>query len=169
MGRARQVGLKNGQGMTKSMSTEILHQYNKQPIHVRSRAEQWELPRTEIELTGKLGEGDGGVIFYAHWRGLDVVAKMLKTDADESVPYTCPLHLRPLSRILPPCVAPPPPHSQSRSNPCSGIVPHSKGRKSRARTGCWRSHVAKPVHLIITMIQWIRTIRLSIKNSLCWR
>jgi len=77
------VGMKNGQGMTKSMSAEILHQYNKQPIHVRSRAEQWELPRTEIELTGKLGEGDGGVIFYAHWRGLDVVAKMLKTDSDE--------------------------------------------------------------------------------------
>lgn len=58
-----------------------------QPIHVRSRAEQWELPRTEIELTGKLGEGDGGVIFYAHWRGLDVVAKMLKTDSDECAPY----------------------------------------------------------------------------------
>ena len=28
------------------------------------------------------------------------------------------------------------------------------------------SHGARPVHLIITMIQWIRTSRLSIKNSL---
>ena len=28
------------------------------------------------------------------------------------------------------------------------------------------SHGARPVHLIITMIKWIRTIRLSIKNSL---
>jgi hypothetical protein len=100
MGRGRQVNLKNGQGMTKSMSTEILHQYNKQPIHVRSRAEQWELPRTEIELTGKLGEGDGGVIFYAHWRGLDVVAKMLKTDADECVPS--PASSRPASPPVPP-------------------------------------------------------------------
>jgi len=28
------------------------------------------------------------------------------------------------------------------------------------------SHGARPVHLIITMIRWIRTSRLSIKNSL---
>lgn len=34
----------------------------------------------EIKLSDKLGEGDGGVIYHAHWRGLDVVAKMLKTD-----------------------------------------------------------------------------------------
>ena len=36
----------------------------------------------EIQLTDKLGEGDGGVIYHAHWRGLDVVAKMLKADTD---------------------------------------------------------------------------------------
>jgi len=29
------------------------------------------------------------------------------------------------------------------------------------------SHGARPVHLIITVIEWIRTSRLSIKNSLC--
>ena len=29
-----------------------------------------------------------------------------------------------------------------------------------------KSHGARPVHLIITMIKWIRIIRLSIKNSL---
>jgi len=29
------------------------------------------------------------------------------------------------------------------------------------------SHGAGPVHLIIMMIKWIRTSRLSIKNSLC--
>ena len=68
--------------MVKSTSTEILVQYNQQPIHVRSRAEQWELSRSEIQLTTKLGEGDGGVIYHAHWRGLDVVAKMLKTESD---------------------------------------------------------------------------------------
>ena len=28
------------------------------------------------------------------------------------------------------------------------------------------SHFARPVHLIITMIKWIRTSRLAIKNSL---
>ena len=31
--------------MSKSPSTEILENYNQQPLHVRSRAEQWELPR----------------------------------------------------------------------------------------------------------------------------
>mmetsp|Transcript_27325 Transcript_27325/g.42696 ORF Transcript_27325/g.42696 Transcript_27325/m.42696 type:complete len:400 (+) Transcript_27325:524-1723(+) len=68
--------------MHKSTSSEILQHYNQQPIHVRSRAEQWELPRPEIQLTSKLGEGDGGVIFHAHWRGLDVVAKMLKVERE---------------------------------------------------------------------------------------
>ena len=32
--------------------------------------------------------------------------------------------------------------------------------------GGYRTHGARPVHLIITMIKWIRTSRLSIKNSL---
>ncbi len=32
--------------MSKSPSTEILENYNQQPLHVRSRAEQWELPRS---------------------------------------------------------------------------------------------------------------------------
>jgi len=79
-----QIGQVNeaAKGMVKSTSTEILCQYNQQPIHVRSRAEQWELSRSEIQLTTKLGEGDGGVIYHAHWRGLDVVAKMLKTEGD---------------------------------------------------------------------------------------
>jgi len=31
------------------------------------------------------------------------------------------------------------------------------------------SHGARPVHLIITMIKWFRTSRLSIKNSLSWQ
>jgi len=32
------------------------------------------------------------------------------------------------------------------------------------------SHGARPVHLVITIIEWIRTSRLSIKDSLClWR
>jgi len=33
-------------------------------------------------------------------------------------------------------------------------------------TGNSNSHGARPVHLIITMIKWFRTSRLSIKNSL---
>ena len=34
------------------------------------------------------------------------------------------------------------------------------------RKGNSNSHGARPVHLIITMLKWIRTSRLSIKNSL---
>jgi hypothetical protein len=36
--------------MSKSPSTEILENYNQQPLHVRSRAEQWELPRSVSAL-----------------------------------------------------------------------------------------------------------------------
>jgi hypothetical protein len=35
--------------------------------------------------------------------------------------------------------------------------------------GSSNSHGARPVHLIITIIKWIRTSRLSIKNSLSGR
>ena len=34
--------------------------------------------------------------------------------------------------------------------------------------GSSNSHGARPIHLIITMIKWIRTSRLTIKNSLSW-
>ena len=37
----------------------------------------------------------------------------------------------------------------------------------KQRTAAEDSHGARPVHLIITMIKWIQTSRLSIKNSLC--
>ena len=30
------------------------------------------------------------------------------------------------------------------------------------------SHGARPVYISISMIQWIRTSRLSTRNSLCW-
>ena len=43
--------------------------------------------------------------------------------------------------------------------PLAAFVDHLKGWGSN-------SHGARPVHLIITMIQWIRTSRLSIKNCL---
>ena len=45
----------------------------------------------------------------------------------------------------------------------------SRARKVDVRLpgkGDSTSHGARPVHLIITMIKWIRTSRLSIKNSL---
>jgi len=47
--------------------------------------------------------------------------------------------------------------------------PVFKTRKVGVRLpGKWNSnsHGARPVHLIITTIKWIRTSRLSIKNSL---
>jgi len=50
------------------------------------------------------------------------------------------------------------------------LCPLSSFRKVDVRLpgkGNSNSHGARPVHLIITMIQWIRTSRLSIKNFLC--
>ena len=38
---------------------------------------------------------------------------------------------------------------------------------ARESLGCRVYHGARPVHLIITMIKWIRTRRLSIKGVLC--
>ena len=51
-----------------------------------------------------------------------------------------------------------------QSTPPGRAVSDGKGRWGL----CWHSnsHGARPVHLIITMIKWIRTSRLSIKNSL---
>jgi len=40
---------------------------------------------------------------------------------------------------------------------------------SEAEPGAGRAALARPVHLIITMIKWIRTSRLSIKHSLFWQ
>ena len=57
-------------------------------------------------------------------------------------------------------------HRAMRST-CHAIM-HS-GRKVDVRlpgTGNSNSHGTRPVHLIITMIKWIRTSRLSMKNSL---
>jgi len=43
---------------------------------------------------------------------------------------------------------------------------HAKVDVKLPGKGNSNSHGARPVHLIITMIKWIRTSRLSIKNSL---
>jgi len=58
-------------------------------------------------------------------------------------------------------------------SPCSPCAPErgfgDGGRKVDVRlpgNGNSDSHGARPVHLIITMMKWIRTSRLSIKNSL---
>ena len=48
--------------------------------------------------------------------------------------------------------------------PASGVI--VQPRKVDVRLpgkGDWNSHGARPVHLIISMIEWIRTSRLSIK------
>jgi hypothetical protein len=37
----------------------------------------------DCRLRWNFCSGDGGVIYHAHWRGLDVVAKMLKTESDQ--------------------------------------------------------------------------------------
>ena len=44
---------------------------------------------------------------------------------------------------------------------------YEEGRVTLPGKGNSNSHGARPVHLIITMLKWILTSRLSIKNSCC--
>ena len=53
-------------------------------------------------------------------------------------------------------------HSCSTPNP----KPQTLNVKQECSIKIKNSHGARPVHLIITMIKWFRTSRLSIKNSL---
>ena len=46
-------------------------------------------------------------------------------------------------------------------------VPPAPKVVARLEKGIQNSHGARPVHLIVTMIKWIRTSRLSMKNSRC--
>jgi len=55
---------------------------------------------------------------------------------------------------------------QLGAQPLWGSVCYSKVDVRLPGKGNSNSHSARPVHLIITMVQWIRTMRLSIKNSL---
>jgi serine/threonine protein kinase len=57
------------------------------PLHVRGRAEKWELPRSEIQITNKIGEGQGGMVFKCRWRALDCAAKLLTQDSKTSLAY----------------------------------------------------------------------------------
>jgi hypothetical protein len=57
------------------------------PLHVRGRAEKWELPRSQIQISSKIGEGQGGVVYKCRWRSLDCAAKLLTQDSTESIAY----------------------------------------------------------------------------------
>ena len=57
------------------------------PLHVRGRAEKWELPRSQIQMASKIGEGQGGVVYKCRWRSLDCAAKLLTQDSTESIAY----------------------------------------------------------------------------------
>ena len=51
-------------------------------------------------------------------------------------------------------------------NPFKLFLVQSEAKKGEFGSENSNSHGARPVHLIITMIKWIWTSRLSIKNSL---
>ena len=57
------------------------------PLHVRGRAEKWEIPRSQIQISSKIGEGQGGVVYKCRWRSLDCAAKLLTQDSTESLAY----------------------------------------------------------------------------------
>ena len=55
----------------------IVEKLSNIPIHVRGRAEAWEIPRSQLQLSTRLGAGAGSVVFKCRWRGLDCAAKLL--------------------------------------------------------------------------------------------
>jgi hypothetical protein len=68
----------------------IVEKLSNIPIHVRGRAEAWEIPRSQLQLSTKLGAGAGSVVFKCRWRGLDCAAKLLSDrnpTARDSVVY----------------------------------------------------------------------------------
>jgi hypothetical protein len=70
-----------------SDSAAVLERLSNIPLHVRARAEAWEIPRSQMQLTMKIGEGEGGVVYKCKWRGLDCAAKLLSQDSQTSVAY----------------------------------------------------------------------------------
>ena len=57
------------------------------PINLRGRAEKWEIPRSEVQLIKKIGEGQGGIVFKCRWRSLDCAAKLLNQESKTSIAY----------------------------------------------------------------------------------
>ena len=58
------------------------------------------------------------------------------------------------------------PHSATTSSNADACTPWFRSTPSTTCKGNSNSHGARPVQLIISMIKWIRTSKLSIKNSL---
>jgi predicted Ser/Thr protein kinase len=51
-------------------------------VSLRAKAEQWLLRPEEVSVGKRMGQGAGGVIYHAKWRGLDAVAKMLRPEGE---------------------------------------------------------------------------------------
>jgi len=51
-------------------------------VSLRAKAEQWLLRPEEVTVGKRMGQGAGGVIYHAKWRGLDAVAKMLRPEGE---------------------------------------------------------------------------------------
>ena len=107
----------------------------------------------------QLPRARGGLVFkadifwYHSTLGLRVIKKKRKSSPHAS--QTCGAPAPP--RHHPPAALPPPLPVRLRHIRVDVRLP-GKGKSN--------SHGARPVHLIITMIKWIRTSQLSIKNSL---
>mmetsp|Transcript_49126 Transcript_49126/g.76621 ORF Transcript_49126/g.76621 Transcript_49126/m.76621 type:complete len:395 (+) Transcript_49126:580-1764(+) len=69
-------------------SLTLIERFSNIPLHVRGRAEAWEVPDHEIKIIRKIGQGMGGEVHLCRWRGLDCAAKLLtNNDCKTSVEY----------------------------------------------------------------------------------
>ena len=61
-----------------------LDQYSHKPLHVKARAENWAVDRSEIKMGDILGEGQQGFVMKGDWRGMPVVCKVIKNTNSKS-------------------------------------------------------------------------------------
>ena len=49
------------------------------PLHVKGRAEAWEMPREQLVLERQIGTGRDSCVYFCRWRGLYCAAKLFDT------------------------------------------------------------------------------------------
>jgi hypothetical protein len=85
--QAKMAQGRNGNGQ-QELGAEPAHpgvsdrQRDLKTVSLRAKAEQWLLKPEEVSVGKRMGQGAGGVIYHAKWRGLDVVAKMLRPEGE---------------------------------------------------------------------------------------
>jgi hypothetical protein len=86
-GSLREKSTHSGPRRNSTDSATMVAEMSRIPLHVRGRAEKWEIPRNQIQLSSKIGQGQGGAVFKCRWCSMDCAAKLLTQNSKESIAY----------------------------------------------------------------------------------